>query len=85
VAHHQKSVVFVLMNSRRNLSGTVFRKTSCHFSSQRMARRSDVRALGTGLASAPVRRVWHGLQKVAARRLAKAGCSAREIMAITGP
>ncbi|HKG86383.1 MAG TPA: tyrosine-type recombinase/integrase, partial [Beijerinckiaceae bacterium] len=37
-----------------------------------------------GLAGLPERCVAHGLRKAAARRLAEAGCSAKEIAAITG-
>lgn len=37
-----------------------------------------------GAAGLPARCVLHGLRKAASRRLAEAGCSAHEIMAITG-
>ena len=36
------------------------------------------------MAGLPARCVTHGLRKAAARRLAEAGCSAKEIGAITG-
>ena len=41
-------------------------------------------AKAIGKAGLPDRCVLHGLRKAAARRLAEAGCSAHEIMAITG-
>ena len=37
-----------------------------------------------GLAGLPDRCVLHGVRKAAARRLAEAGCSAKQIAAITG-
>lgn len=41
-------------------------------------------ALKIGFAGLPDRCVTHGLRKAAARRLAEAGCSTREVAAITG-
>lgn len=53
-------------------------------------RGTSIKALSTAMnraidkAELPERCVLHGLRKAAARRLAEAGCSAHEIMAITG-
>ena len=53
-------------------------------------RGTSIKALTTSMSRAidkaglPERCVLHGLRKAAARRLAEAGCSAHEIMAITG-
>lgn len=53
-------------------------------------RGTSIKALTTAMSRAidkaglPERCVLHGLRKAAARRLAEAGCSAHEIMAITG-